>query len=100
MGKITHKVPILSKRILLDIFPRGMTVNVADLEGDTKEGNREILTLIMSTDNYCTGALTTSTDEVGFSNIHMQARYLPTCPLGVLSTNIQFITLKCKSTAK
>lgn len=41
MGKITHKVPILSKRILLDIFPRGMTVNVADLEGDTKEGNRE-----------------------------------------------------------
>lgn len=32
-----------------------MTVNVADMEDDNKEGNREIQTLIMSTDNYCSG---------------------------------------------
>lgn len=54
----------------------------------------------MSTDNYCAGGLRTSKDEAGFSNTHVQARYLPICPLGVLSTNIQFIILKCKSTAK
>lgn len=99
MGKITHEVSIL-REFYLTHSPRGVTVNVADVKDDTKEGNREILTPIMSTDNYCSGGLRTSKDEVGFSNIHMQARYLPICPLEVLSTNIQFIILKCKSTAK
>lgn len=77
-----------------------MTVNVADMDDDTKWESREILTLIMSTHNSCSGGPKTSKAEVWFSNTHMQARYLPTCPLGVPSTNIQFIILKCKSTEK
>lgn len=37
---------------------------MADMEDGTTDGNMEIVTLIMSRDNYCSGGLRTSKDEV------------------------------------